>query len=338
MARYSTPVTASRSSCIDALTLDRAQQKERAAAGLRSLPLPPWLAEDQWPFDTVALESEGTNIAVTDVGSGPVLLFVHTGFWSFIWRDVIARLAANFRCVCFDAPGTGRSDRLPVAKISLQRASRALTAVIQVLELNDITLILHDLGGLTGIVGASRVADKIRGLCAVNAFAWRPAGAAFRGMLALMGSVPIREFDVLTQVLPRITSTAFGVGRQFDAASRKAFLAGIGSQGVRAFHSYLQDAGTSKTIYDPLEIVLAGQFRRLPLLTIFGERNDPLGFQPRWKELFPKARQVVVSKGNHFPMCDAPDLVARSISEFHGDLIAPAIGPTNGQRESRRKR
>jgi pimeloyl-ACP methyl ester carboxylesterase len=180
MARYSTPVTASRSSCIDALTLDRAQQKERAAAGLRSLPLPPWLAEDQWPFDTVALESEDTNIALTDVGSGPVLLFAHTGFWSFIRRDVIARLAANFCCVCFDAPGTGRSARLPVAKISLQRASRALTAVVQVLELNDITLILHDLGGITGIVGASRVADKIRGLCAVNAFAWRPAGAGHR--------------------------------------------------------------------------------------------------------------------------------------------------------------
>jgi pimeloyl-ACP methyl ester carboxylesterase len=93
---------------------------------------------------------------------------------------VIAVSPPNFRCVCFDAPGTGRSDRLPVAKTSLQRASRALTAVVQVLELNDITLIFHDLGELTGIVGASRVADKLRGLCAVNASAWRPAGAGHR--------------------------------------------------------------------------------------------------------------------------------------------------------------
>jgi hypothetical protein len=45
--------------------------------------------------------------------------------------------------------------------------------------------------------------------------------------------------------------------------------------------------------------------------TIFGQRNDPFGFQPRWKQLFPHARDVVVLKENHFPMCDAPDLPAR---------------------------
>jgi haloalkane dehalogenase len=115
------------------------------------------------------------------------------------------------------------------------------------------------------------------------------------------------------------------VGRHLDVAGRKAFLAGIGSQGVRAFHRYLQDARKSKTIYEPLRTALAGPFRALPLLTIFGERNDPLGFQPQWKELYPEARQVVVKNGNHFPMCDAPDLVAISIRDFHRDLVTPTI-------------
>jgi len=115
-----------------------------------------------WPFQTSALE--GSKIAVTDVGRGPVLLFVHTGFWSFIWRDVILRLAPDFRCVCFDAPGTGQSDRLPTSSISLERASRALTAVIEALNLTDITLVFHDLGGPSGIAGAARMPDRIRGL------------------------------------------------------------------------------------------------------------------------------------------------------------------------------
>lgn len=291
----------------------------------RNLPRPRWLSEAQWPFTTRALEFEGTHIAVTDVGCGPVLLFVHTGFWSFIWRDVITRLSANFRCVCFDAPGTGQSSRLPVVRISLQRASSALTYLVEALNLVDVTLVFHDLGGLSGIVGAARVPNRIVALCGVNTFGWRPSGAAFRGMLALMGSAPMREFDVLTQLLPRITSSTFGVGRHLDVAGRKAFLAGIGSQGVRAFHRYLQDARKSKTIYEPLRTALAGPFRALPLLTIFGERNDPLGFQPQWKELYPEARQVVVKNGNHFPMCDAPDLVAISIRDFHRDLVTPTI-------------
>ena len=65
--------------------------------------------------------------------------------------------------------------------------------------------------------------------------------------------------------------------------------------------------------------IATGPFRRLPLLTIFGERNDPLGFQPQWKQLFPNSRQVTVPKGNHFPMCDDPDLVADAIRAWHHD-------------------
>jgi pimeloyl-ACP methyl ester carboxylesterase len=308
-----------------AASAERGSTNYTSAAPLVSLRRPEWLPESVWPFQTSALEVDGSKIAITDVGQGPVLLFVHTGFWSFIWRDVILRLAPDFRCICFDAPGTGQSDRLPARSISLEKASRALTAVIQALNLTDITLVVHDLGGPSGIAGAARVPERVRGLCAVNAFAWKPSGIPFRGMLALMGSTAMRELSAWTGILTRITSSAFGVGRHLDASSRKAFYAGVGRQGVRAFHGYLRDARKSQAIYEQLDRALTGPFRRLPLLTIFGERNDPLGFQPRWKQLFSDARQVVVTKGNHFPMCDDPDLVAASIRELHRDRVAPTL-------------
>jgi haloalkane dehalogenase len=132
-----------------------------------------------------------------------------------------------------------------------------------------------------------------------------------------MGSPIIREFNAFSGIIPRITATAFGVARHMDEPSRKAFLAGVGRDGVRTFHAYMRDALRADAIYKRVAHALATQFRGLPMVTIFAERNDPLGFQPRWKELFPDARQVVVSKGNHFPMCDNPDLVAMSIRELH---------------------
>ena len=278
---------------------------------------PSWLPEHVWPYPASAIQFEGSKIAITDVGRGPVLLFVHTGFWSIIWRNVIQRLADDFRCICFDAPGTGQSDRLPVADIGLGKAARALTAVVETLSLNDITLVVHDLGGPSGIAGAARVSDRVRAICAVNAFAWKPSGAAFRGMLAVMGSTGMREFSACTGILAKVTSSPFGIGRTMDKASRQAFLAGIGRQGMRAFHAYLRDARKSDVIYSQLNEAIEGPFRRLPLTTVFGERNDPLGFQPRWKALFPGARQVLVPGGNHFPMCDNPDLVASSIRELY---------------------
>ena len=309
-----------------AVSTGRVTRNDPSTAPLAPLRRPQWLPENVWPFQTSILDVDGCNIAVTDVGQGPVLLFVHTGFWSFIWRDVISRLSTDFRCICFDAPGTGQSDRLPAGDISLAKASQALTAVIEALNLKNITLVFHDLGGPSGIAGAARVPDRIRGLCAVNAFAWQPSGPAFRGMLAVMGSAPMREFDAFTQILPKITATAFGVGRHMDDAGRRVFRSGIGRQGTRSFHAYLHDARKSQALYWELDRALTGPFRQLPLLTIFGEHNDPLGFQPHWKQLFPDARQVVVVKGNHFPMCDDPDLVAASIREWHRDRVAPASG------------
>jgi len=273
-----------------------------------------------WPFQTMAMDVDGGKIAITDVGRGPVLLFVHTGLWSFIWRDVIARLASDFRCLCFDAPGTGRSGRLPMDRINLQTASKTTTAIIEALDLREITLVVHDLGGPAGIAGAARVADRVARLAAVNTFAWRPSGLALRGMLALIGSAPIREFNAWTGLVTRITMTTFGAGRHMDPPSRQAFRAGIGRHGLRAFHGYIRDARHSN-IYPELDAALTGPFRGLPLLTIFGERNDPFGFQLRWKAIFPEARQVVVPRGNHFPMCDDPDLVASTI---RGWLAPPA--------------
>ncbi|MGE5275616.1 MAG: alpha/beta fold hydrolase [Acidobacteriota bacterium] len=308
-ATFPSPATGSR---------DSAPPRKR----LPPLPPPDWLPKGAWPFETAALDFEGTTLAVTEAGAGPALLLVHTGTWSFLWRDVILRLERDFRCVCFDAPGTGRSGRLPASGITLDRAARALDAVVEALDLRDFTLVVHDLGGPSGIAGAARRPERVRGIAAVNAFGWRPEGRLFRGALALVGSPLVRELDVAAKFIPRLSATSFGVGRRMDGESRRAFLAGMEEGRVRAFHRYLEDARRADGLFGAVDRALRGPFRDLPLLTIFGERNDPFGFQPRWKALFPEARQIVVAKGNHFPMCDDPDLVAGSIRSWHRERIA----------------
>ena len=56
-------------------------EDEDKGKSLKPLTRPSWLLEEAWPFRTSGLEVDGRTIAVTDVGRGPVLLFVHTGFW-----------------------------------------------------------------------------------------------------------------------------------------------------------------------------------------------------------------------------------------------------------------
>jgi haloalkane dehalogenase len=138
-------------------------------------------------------------------------------------------------------------------------------------------------------------------------------------------------------LVPQITATSFGVGRHLDESSRAAFRAGMGPRGLRAFHDYLRDARHCDDLYRSIDRALTGPLAHVPLLTIFGERNDPLGFQKRWKELFPRAHQVVVSGGNHFPMCDAPDLVAQTIREWHRECVTQGSKKSFSEKQEKTK-
>jgi pimeloyl-ACP methyl ester carboxylesterase len=288
------------------------------ALALKSLPRPDWLPSEVWPLDTGGLEIDGSLVAVSEIGRGPVLLF-YTGIGSFIWRDVMVQLSTDFRCITLDPPGIGLSARIPHTQATLQRSAGAVEATIEALDLQDVTLIVHDSGGPPAFAAAARLPSRISGLVAINTFGWRPIEPAFRGVLTLMGSGVTRQFSVMTGALARLTVTSFGVGRHLDEASRRAYRVGI-QKSMDAFHDYLRDARDSD-LYPELAKGFAGPLSQLPLLTIFGERNDPLKFQPRWKARFPNARQLVIPRGNHFPMCDDPDFVVREISQWYRESV-----------------
>ena len=121
-------------------------------------------------------------------GEGPVLLFCHAGLWSLLWRDVIAELAGRYRCVTIDPPGSGLSDRIGRGEQDLSTVARAVGALIDELDRPDVTLVLHDLGGLAALAAARTRADRISGIAAINTFAWRPRGVLLPAALRFFGS------------------------------------------------------------------------------------------------------------------------------------------------------
>lgn len=273
---------------------------------------PTWLTEEIWPHPVHGLGIQGETLAYTDVGAGPTLLLSHVGMWSFVWRDLIEELRHDFRCVAFDAPGTGLSSGS--SKVRIEAAADAITALVTSLDLTDMVVVFHDLGGPCTLQAAAAWPERVRGLTAVNTFGWRPAGAAFRGMLAVMGSAPMRGLDVWTGWLPRMTSTRFGVGRHLDRSERKAFQRGMNHRGRRSFHRYMR--GVRKHDFETVDATVQ-RLSDLPMLTVFGENNDPLDFQPQWAERFADIEHIVVPEGNHFPMCDDPVLLAEAIRDWH---------------------
>jgi haloalkane dehalogenase len=109
-----------------------------------------WLPRSAFPFQIRFADVGGTRIHYVDEGSGPALLLVSAGQWSFMFRDVIVRLRGQFRCLTLDFPGSGLSPDEPGHDHSVRANAQILERFIDTLDLQDITMVVHDVGGPLG--------------------------------------------------------------------------------------------------------------------------------------------------------------------------------------------
>jgi pimeloyl-ACP methyl ester carboxylesterase len=292
-----------------------------------TLERPAWLPEAVWPFELRTIRVEGLTLHYTDEGTGPPLLFLNPPFPSLLWRDVLEDLRHEFRCLAVDLPGTGLSQRIPARLQTLADEARSLAGFLDALGMEEVTPVFHDLGGLIGVTALAGRPERVRALVAVNTLAWPPGPLPERAMLRLMGSAPMRELDAVIGFLPRLVAGRFGGGRHHDRATRHAVRQSMRRPADRRLvHRLMRELRENLDLARQAETVLRGPLANRPLLTIFGQFNDYFGLQPVWRELFPHARQVVVPHGNHFPMGDAPNLVAASIQAFWHDQVEGARG------------
>jgi pimeloyl-ACP methyl ester carboxylesterase len=88
--------------------------------------------------------------AVIEAGDGPRLLLLHGGIecGGIMWTPVLSRLAEHHRIVVPDVPGLGES--APVTRLDVDTFGRWLTALVELLGLEQPTVVAHSLiGSLT---------------------------------------------------------------------------------------------------------------------------------------------------------------------------------------------
>jgi pimeloyl-ACP methyl ester carboxylesterase len=292
---------------------------------------PDWLLWSAFPFQSRFGDIDGKRIHYLDEGSGPALLFVSAGQWSFMFRDVILQLRGRFRCLTLDFPGSGLSPGAPGHDQSVAANARVLATFIDALDLQDITMVLHDVGGPLGLLVATKRPERFRGLVLSNTFGWPLAGyPAVRRMLRVVTSPLSGAMNDLTNVVALLTASSYGVGRKMSRADRRIFLGPWRSRNSR--RATLQVLAGVLRI-DPMmagvERSLPAVLADLPVLTIFGRKNDPYGWQSRFQQIFPSATAVGIADGHHFPFNDDPDGYGAAIRAWWADKVA-----ATGARES----
>lgn len=129
-----------------------------------------------WPYEPHYFDDlpgfEGLRMAYVDEGNadGPVFLCLHgEPTWSYLYRKMIPVFAPVGRVIAPDWFGFGRSDK-PVddAAYTFDFHRRSMIALIERLELKDVTLVCQDWGGLLGLTIPVSHPDLISRLIVMN--------------------------------------------------------------------------------------------------------------------------------------------------------------------------
>ncbi|MGX1810305.1 alpha/beta fold hydrolase [Nocardia sp. NPDC055321] len=164
---------------------------------------PAWVDDDLFPFESRFMDIDGHTVHYVDEGAGPVLLFLHGNpTWSFLWREVIAAMRGDFRCVALDYPGFGLSAAKGGYRFLPEEHAEVVTGFVDALGLRDVTLVGQDWGGLIGLAVAQRRAGVFTRFVLANTWAWPVNGILhFEAFSRILGGAPgrhlVRRFNLL---------------------------------------------------------------------------------------------------------------------------------------------
>lgn len=139
-----------------------------------------WLDKELYPFKQHQVKLEAGTMSYLDEGKGEILLFVHgTPTWSFLYRDFVKDLSKDYRCIAIDHIGFGLSEKPTDFSGTPQDHAKNLSEFIKELNLENVTLVVHDFGGPIGIGAALKNSKRIKNVVVFNTWLWATEGDPF---------------------------------------------------------------------------------------------------------------------------------------------------------------
>ncbi|MAL97107.1 alpha/beta fold hydrolase [Hydrocarboniclastica marina] len=113
---------------------------------------------------------QGAATYLVDQGSGPPILFLHGNPDSAdLWHNQIAHLSRDYRCLAPDLPGFARSDAPQGFDYSLDSLAAWVEDLLAAANVRGpVHLVVHDLGGPTGLAWATKHPDRVLSLVPIN--------------------------------------------------------------------------------------------------------------------------------------------------------------------------
>jgi haloalkane dehalogenase len=283
---------------------------------------------DLYPFAGHWLQRDGLRLHYLDEGAGEPVLCLHGNpTWSFYYRGVVAALRDRYRVIAPDHIGCGLSDKPEDAHYdyTLQSRVRDVEALLEQLGVEEnLTLVLHDWGGMIGMAVAVHRPERIARIVLMNTAAFAPA-ADWRMPLRLrmarvpaVGSLLVRGLNAFAAGAARMATV-----KGTPARIRAAYVAPYDSWATRiATLRFVQDipwspADRSYPLFKSVEARLHELADR-HMLILWGERDFvfDVSFLREWRRRFPGAESHSYADAGHYLLEDAGDDAVRRIRDF----------------------
>lgn len=287
------------------------------------------------------IDSNGAKVKIAygEIGNGKPLVLMHGwGVWSYSWTPMIAKLAENFRVICFDYKGFGYSDKPTQANAvgyQIEETVRVLEALGATQQ--PLNLVAESLGTVVALAVAQRRPDLVASLVLLDAAIF-PVQMPHWSMHAMIYTplFLLRGFDQL-----RLIKLAAPLVRFFMCTGARAIYhtvpADMAERARYSLQPYVEFPhaltyifADSKAYATEIRAFLRGKPSLLgdiqnqldqvecPCLVIWGQQDRwfPVSDGERLADILPNARLSVEPGCGHHISGDCPTATVKRITEF----------------------
>ena len=285
---------------------------------------PDW-REIDWSSHVHQVEINGRTINYCDYGeardgSRPVVL-VHglAACWQ-CWLETIPRLASEGRrVIALDLPGFGASD-MPPDDISIEGYGRCVESLCDELDLGQVVVVGHSMGGFTAAEFAIQYPERVERLVlqaaagiSTSQLQREPLLVGARLVAALGAAGAARSQWIVTR--PRLRWVALQTVMRHPSRLPADFAFELMSHSGREGFLPALDAILSYDFRDRLSRIAC------PTLVIWGREDMlvPARDADEYARVIPNARKVVFEDTGHSPMMERPQTYNDCLAEFLGE-------------------
>jgi haloalkane dehalogenase len=274
----------------------------------------------------------GKKLAYVDYGEGDPIVFLHGNpTSSYLWRNIMPHLEGVGRLIAPDLIGMGDSDKLDNSgpeRYTFIEHSEYLYGLFEKLDLNNVTLVIHDWGSALGFNWAALNPEKVKSIVYMEAItgpieSWndwpKQARNIFQSFRSDSGEELILEKNFFVE---GVFASDVGVYRKLEKEELDTYIKPFKEKG-ESRRPTLTWPRQIPIEGEPEEVIeIANNYAKfmnetqIPKLFINAEPGGILiGKQREIARQWPNQKEVTV-KGGHFIQEVSPDEIGKYVREF----------------------